>query len=195
MSFSRETLLAMAYWILKTDPESFAFERLAREGAATWDGVRNFRARNHLASMASGDQCLVYETGATKAVVGTAHVTRGAYPEPGADDKRWVCVDIQVDSSLPAPVLLGALQRHPALTKLAILRQSRLSVAPVSPGEWAAILELAGVAQRPEAEREGAHEAIEESDRGATPASRTSRRRGDDAPPGATRAGRSRRPR
>jgi predicted RNA-binding protein with PUA-like domain len=135
----------MAYWLLKSDPETYSFDDLVSDKATTWDGVRNPQARNYLAAMKAGDECLVYHSGEERAVVGMASVVKGGYPEPGARGAPWVCVDLEAGKRLPKPVDLQAMKKNAALSGMAILRQSRLSVSPVTAGEWKAVRRLGGL--------------------------------------------------
>lgn len=130
----------MAHWLLKTEPESYGWSDLVREGVTEWTGVRNHAAAAHLRAMAVGDRVLIYHSGAQKAVVGTAVVERGAQPDGAAP---WVSVAVRAGDALARPVTLAAMKATPALADIAMLRQSRLSVSPVAPGEWDAILALA----------------------------------------------------
>jgi predicted RNA-binding protein with PUA-like domain len=132
----------MAQWLLKTEPGSYGWHDLVRDGATEWDGVRNHAAAAHLRAIVPGDAALIYHSGEAKAVVGTAHVTRG--PQKDGTEGNWVSVRVEPDTPLPRPVLLAELKAAPALAGMAMLRQSRLSVSPVTPDEWAAILALAG---------------------------------------------------
>lgn len=131
----------MAYWLMKSEPGSYGWADLARDGGTEWDGVRNAAAAGHLRAMAVGDEALIYHSGADKAVMGTARVTRAARPD--GDDGRWVSVQIEPVSPLPNPVTLATMKADPALADMATLRQSRLSVSPVTAAEWRRILALA----------------------------------------------------
>ena len=133
----------MAYWLLKTEPEEYSFDDLVRDRRGEWDGVRNHLARNHLAAMKPGDECLIYHTGKARVVVGTAVVVRAAYPDPTADDPRWLAVALESGRRLPVPVPLAAMRSEEALAGMDILKQTRLSVCPVSAREWRTILRLA----------------------------------------------------
>jgi predicted RNA-binding protein with PUA-like domain len=128
-------------WLVKTEPDDYSFADLIAEGTTEWTGVRNHAAASHLRAMAVEDPVLVYHSGREKAVVGTATVARTAAPD-GEDG--WVSVALAADATLPRPVTLAAMKADPALATMVMLRQSRLSVSPVSDGEWAAILRLAG---------------------------------------------------
>ena len=133
----------MNYWLIKSDPETYSFEDLQRDRTTAWDGVRNYQARNNLAAMQVGDLCLVYHSQANPGVVGTAEVVKAAYPDPKADDPRWVNVDVRAGEALARPVALAELKQDPLLAQMAVVRQSRLSVSPVTPGEWKAVMRLA----------------------------------------------------
>lgn len=132
----------MAYWLLKTEPGSYSWDDLMRDGATEWDGVRNNAAAAHLRAMKPGDRALIYHSGDEKAAVGVAEVTRG--PRWDGDDGKWVSVAIAPVASLPTPVALKAMKAEPALAGMAMLRQSRLSVSPVSDAEWCTIATLSG---------------------------------------------------
>ena len=136
----------MNYWLIKSDPETYSFEDLQRDRTTAWDGVRNYQARNNLAAMQVGDLCLVYHSGEKPAVVGTAQVVKAAYPDPKSEDPRWVNVDVQAGEALARPVPLVEIKKHPLLSQMAVVRQGRLSVAPVRAEEWAAVMALAGKA-------------------------------------------------
>ena len=124
----------MAYWLLKTEPEQYAFEDLLRDGDTAWTGVKNAQAQANLRAMQEGDWTVVYHLGEKRAV-GIAKVVRTAYPDPTADGDL-VCVDLRAVAPLPAPVPLEALKLEPAFAGSALLRQGRLSVVPLSPAEW-----------------------------------------------------------
>ena len=132
----------MNYWLLKSDPETYSFEDLCRDRTTAWDGVRNYQARNNLAAMQAGDWCLVYHSGGGPSIVGTAKVVKAAYPDPKSVDPRWVNVDVQAGEWLARPVILAELKKHPVLSQMAVVRQSRLSVSPLTKAEWAAALAL-----------------------------------------------------
>jgi predicted RNA-binding protein with PUA-like domain len=132
----------MAYWLMKSEPESYGWDELMRDGAALWDGVRNPAARLHLRAMRPGDEAFFYHSGKDKAVVGTMRVAGPPEPDPKAPD--WTAVPVEPLRPLPRPVTLAAIRADPRLAGLEMLRQSRLSVSPVREEEWAAILELAG---------------------------------------------------
>ena len=131
----------MARWLMKSEPESYGWADLVRDGATEWDGVRNPTARLNLKAMKPGDEAFFYHSMSDKAVVGIMRVTRGAEPDPKAPD--WVRVRVEPVKSLAKPVTLAEIKAEPRLAKMELIRQSRLSVAPVRDEEWALILEMA----------------------------------------------------
>lgn len=133
-----------AHWLVKTEPETYGFADLQREGVGVWDGVRNHAAAAHLKAMKLGDSVLVYHSGEARAVVGLAKVTREAFPDPSDPTGRFVAVEMAATGPVKQPVTLAQMKAEPALAGMVMLRQGRLSVAPVSDAEWATILKLAG---------------------------------------------------
>lgn len=136
----------MAHWLLKTEPHSYGWDELVRDGRTEWDGVRNNAAAAHLRAMTPGDRAFVYHSGEQKAAVGIAEVTRGARKD--GEQGNWVSVEITPVAPLAAPVTLAAMKGAGALAGMAMLRQSRLSVSPVTDAEWQAILDMAGTRVR-----------------------------------------------
>jgi predicted RNA-binding protein with PUA-like domain len=130
----------MAYWLLKTEPSTYAWEDLVREGTTAWTGVSNPQAQGNLRAMRAGDRAIVYHSGEKRAV-GVAEVVRTAYPDPGGGD--GVCVDVKALAPLAAPVPLAALKQEPTFEGSALVRQGRLSVVPLSPAEWRELFALA----------------------------------------------------
>jgi predicted RNA-binding protein with PUA-like domain len=133
-----------AYWILKTDADTYPFEQLERERRAVWDGVSNALALKHIRAMSRGDRALVYHSGDEKALVGLARIVSDPYPDPKASDPKLVVVDVEADRRLPRPVSLGAIKTDPAFAELGLVRMSRLSVVPVPALKWKRLLALAG---------------------------------------------------
>jgi predicted RNA-binding protein with PUA-like domain len=131
-----------SYWLLKTEPTTYSFERLVQEGQAVWDGVRNNLALKYMREMKVGDQLLIYHSGADKAVIGQAKVVRAAYADPGADDPKLVVVDLVPTSRLPKSVPLAAVKAEPSLSDLPLVRMPRLSVMPVPAEAWKKILAM-----------------------------------------------------
>src|SRR5438128_552041 len=131
----------MARWLMKSEPESYGWADLVRDGATEWDGVRNNAARLHLKAMQPGDEAFFYHSMSDKAVVGIMRVTRGARRD--SKDPDWVTVGVEPVRALERPVTLAEIKSQPALAKMELIRQSRLSVAPVRDEEWAKVLEMA----------------------------------------------------
>jgi predicted RNA-binding protein with PUA-like domain len=133
----------MNHWLVKQEPTSYPWEQFVKDGGTAWTGVRNFQARNHLRSMRPGDRVLYYHSVVGKEVVGLAEVARAAYPDPTAEEGDWSCVDLKPGRALDRPVTLDQIKAEPALSDIALLRQSRLSVMPLTKTEFDAILRLA----------------------------------------------------
>ena len=129
----------MAKWLMKSEPTSYGWDDLVRDGGTNWDGVRNNAARLHLRAMKPGDEAFFYHSMADKAVVGIMRVTGPG--EPDGEDGSWVKVPVEPVRAL-APVTLAAIKSEPKLAKMELIRQSRLSVAPVRDEEWRVILEM-----------------------------------------------------
>jgi predicted RNA-binding protein with PUA-like domain len=134
----------MNHWLFKSEPETWGWDAQAAKGAAgqEWDGVRNFQARNHMKSMKKGDLGFFYHSGSMKAVVGVVEVIAEAHPDSTADDPRWICVDIKAVAPFPQPVTLETIKADPRLKDMVLVKNSRLSVQPVTPEEWAIICAL-----------------------------------------------------
>ena len=131
----------MARWLMKSEPESYGWDDLVRDGGTEWDGVRNNAARLHLKAMKPGDEAFLYHSMSDKAVVGIMRVARG--PEADSKDPDWVSVRVEPVRPLARPVTLAEIKAEPKLSKMELIRQSRLSVAPVRDEEWTLILEMA----------------------------------------------------
>jgi predicted RNA-binding protein with PUA-like domain len=131
-----------SYWLVKSEPFKYPFQRLLEERKTTWDGVRNFEARNHLRSMKAGDQLLFYHSNEGKEIVGIAKVVRAAYPDATAEDGDWSAVDVAPVKALAAAVSLATIRDDKKLAEMQILKRSRLSVVPVTPAEFKRVLEL-----------------------------------------------------
>lgn len=130
----------MNYWLLKTEPETFSWDDLARDKKTGWDGVRNFQARSHLKAMKKGDLAFVYHTGDEKAVVGIAKITKENYPDP--KDNEWVAVEIAPVNKLKNPVGLAQIKADKRFTSMVLVKASRLSVQPVKKEEFDMIVAL-----------------------------------------------------
>lgn len=132
----------MAYWLMKSEPAKYSWDDLIRDGSTDWDGVRNNAARLHLRAMKPGDEAFFYHSMADKAIVG---IMRIAGPQmPDGEDGSWVKLPVKPVEALGRPVTLAEIKGDPSLAKMELLRQSRLSVAPVRDDEWRRVLELAG---------------------------------------------------
>jgi predicted RNA-binding protein with PUA-like domain len=132
----------MAYWLMKSEPAAYGWDDLVRDGGTEWDGVRNNAATLHLKAMKAGDRAFLYHSMSDKAVIGTMEVVRAAKPD-GKEGERWVSVAVKPLAPLPRPVTLSEIKAEPRLKDMELIRQSRLSVAPVSEAEWELILEMA----------------------------------------------------
>jgi predicted RNA-binding protein with PUA-like domain len=132
------------FWMVKQEPTAYSWDTLVKDGRTAWTGVRNFQARLNLRAMRKGDLVLFYHSVVGKEVVGIAKVVAGAYPDPTATEGEWVCVDLAPVRSLGKPVTLSAIKANAKLKDLRLLRQSRLSVMPVTAAEYEEIMQLAG---------------------------------------------------
>lgn len=133
------------YWLVKSEPEAYSWDDLVRDGRTDWTGVRNYQARNHLKAMRPGDRVFFYASVTTKAVLGLAEVSRAAFPDTTADEDGWVAVELKPVGALPTPVTLDQIKAAPALKDTALLRQSRLSVMPLTAAEFKAVSKLGGL--------------------------------------------------
>ena len=131
----------MARWLMKSEPESYSWDDLIRDKGTEWDGVRNNAARLHLKAMKKGDEAFFYHSMSDKAVVGIMRIVREAQPDPR--DADWVSVRVEPIQRLARPVTLAEIKAEPKLARMELIRQSRLSVAPVRDEEWATILNMA----------------------------------------------------
>lgn len=135
----------MNYWLVKQEPSAYSWDDFVRDKKTAWTGVRNFQARANLAAMKKGDSVLFYHSVTGKAVVGLAEVVKTAYPDPTADEGDWICVDLKPLKPLPRPVTLETIKQTEALAQMALVRQSRLSVMPVTDAQARQILKLGGL--------------------------------------------------
>ena len=134
--------MARSYWLVKSEPFKYAWDELVEDGSTYWDGVRNYEARNHLASMKKGDLALYYHSNEGKEVVGVARITRTAYQDPTTKDERWVVVDLEPVVPLKWPVTLAEIKADASLAEIQLVRRGRLSVVPVTKPEFQRILKL-----------------------------------------------------
>lgn len=132
----------MNYWLVKSEPSVYSWRDFVKKGRDHWDGVRNYQARNHLRNMQPGDQVLFYHSVKEKAVVGIASVVSESYPDPTANDERWVVVDLEPLQAFEQAVTLEQIKAEPDLAETPLLRQSRLSVMPLSPSAFNKIVKL-----------------------------------------------------
>lgn len=132
------------YWLVKSEPETYSWDDLVRDQKTDWTGVRNYAARLHLKAMAVGDEVFFYHSGESKSIVGLAKVTKTAFPDKTADEEGWVAVELAPVKPLAKPVTLAQVKAQPALKDMKLVRESRLSVSPVKPAEFALIARLAG---------------------------------------------------
>lgn len=133
-----------AYWILKTDADTYPFDQLARERRAVWDGVANALALKHIRAMRKGDRAFIYHSGDEKALIGLARIASDPYADPNGDDPKLVVVDVEAGERLARPVSLATIKADPAFAELGLVRMSRLSVIPVPEPLWTRLLALGG---------------------------------------------------
>lgn len=130
----------MNHWLVKQEPESYSWSDFVKEGRAAWTGVRNYQARNNLRSMLEGDLVFYYHSGDAKEIVGMAKVARGPYPDPTADEGDWVCVDLVPVKNINKPVTLAAVKADTQLKDILLVRNSRLSVSPLTKAQFMRLL-------------------------------------------------------
>jgi len=135
--------MAKSHWLVKSEPNAYSFDDLVRDGKTVWDGVRNNAAALHLKAMKEGDEAFFYHSQEGKEIVGIAKVVRTAFPDKSDPSGRFVAVELAPVGPVAKPVTLADMKAEPALAEMAMLRQSRLSVSPVSDAEWKAILKMA----------------------------------------------------
>ncbi len=133
-----------SYWLMKSEPVKYGYEDLVRDGSTVWDGVRNNQAALYLKAMKVGDQAFFYHSNLGLAVVGIAEISREAFLDPSDAAGRFVAVEVKPARAFARPVTLAAMKAEPRLAGMAMFRQFRLSVTPITPGEWAIIHEMAG---------------------------------------------------
>jgi predicted RNA-binding protein with PUA-like domain len=135
----------MAYWLVKSEPGTWSWDQHAKAGADAWTGVRNHQAKLHLMAMKPGDKALFYHSGDERAVVGITEVARAAYPDPTDATGAFVCVDLKADAKLARPVTLAEIKANKALANMVLVKNSRLSVQPVTDAEWRTVCTMGGV--------------------------------------------------
>jgi predicted RNA-binding protein with PUA-like domain len=135
----------MAYWLVKSEPFKYSWDRFVADGRTHWDGVRNHQAANNLKAMRVGDRAFFYHSNEGLEIVGVAEVVREAYPDPSDEAGRFVMVDLKPVCPVKTPVTLRRIKEDPALSGMALVKQSRLSVCPVTDAEWTYACGLAGI--------------------------------------------------
>jgi predicted RNA-binding protein with PUA-like domain len=133
----------MNHWLVKSEPESYSWSDFLKEGRAAWTGIRNFQARNNLRAMKKGDQVFFYHSVSEKQIVGLANVGREAYPDPTAEDGDWVAVDLIPGKTLARPVTLPEIKADKSLKDILLLRNSRLSVIPLTKAQFDRLMAMA----------------------------------------------------
>ena len=134
----------MAYWLVKSEPNTYGWDQFQKDGKTVWDGVRNYAARLHLKAMKKDDEVLFYHSNEGLEIVGIAKVIKEYYQDPTTDDDAWVAVDLKPVKKLKKPVSLPQIKKDKRLADMALIRLGRLSVQPVKDNEWKIIMELAG---------------------------------------------------
>ena len=140
----------MRYWLFKSEPNTWSWDQQVAKGDAgeEWDGVRNYQARNFMRDMEIGDRGFFYHSMKEKSIVGLVEVCATAHPDSTTDDTRWECVDIRALGPMPSPVTLEMCKSEPDLAKMVLVNNSRLSVQPVTPEEWAKICEMGALTEQ-----------------------------------------------
>lgn len=133
----------MAHWLVKSEPSVYPWEQLVKDGATTWDGVRNYTARNNLRAMKKNDEVLFYHSNEGLEIVGIAKVSKEAFQDPTTKEEAWVAVELKPVKKLKNPVSLTVIKDHSKLKEMALVKLSRLSVQPVTDEEWKLIMNLA----------------------------------------------------
>lgn len=135
----------MAYWLVKSEPSSYSWEQMVKDGRTFWSGVRNFQASSNLKAMKTGDRAFFYHSGEQKAVVGTIEIAKEYYPDHTDETGKFGMVDVKAGVPVKAPVTLAAIKAEPKLKNLALIKQSRLSVVPIDDASWKLICGMAGI--------------------------------------------------
>jgi predicted RNA-binding protein with PUA-like domain len=137
----------MAYWLVKSEPDVFSWDDQKKLGAkgGAWTGVRNHGAKLHLMAMKKGERAFYYHSNDDRAVVGIVEIIKTAYPDPTDESGKFVCVDVKAKEAFPKPVTLAAIKAEPKLAEMVLVKNSRLSVQPVTDAEWAIVCGMGGV--------------------------------------------------
>lgn len=136
--------MAVSHWLVKSEPDAFSWQQQVENKVEPWTGVRNAQAAKFLRTMAVGDLAFFYHSNIGKEIVGVVEVARAAYPDPTDESGRWVCVDMRAVSPVPQPVTLATIKATPDLAEIGLIRQSRLSVMPISPEHWKLLCKMGG---------------------------------------------------
>lgn len=134
----------MNYWLVKSEPSVYGWDQFVKDKKTSWDGIRNYAARNNLRDMQAGDEVLFYHSNEGVEIVGTAKVVKKAYQDSTTEDPNWLAVDLKPLKKLKSPVSLKEIKAHKELSKMELVRISRLSVQRVSPEEWTIVMQLSG---------------------------------------------------
>ena len=137
----------MRYWLMKSEPDAYAWTKLVADGLGHWDGVRNHQASNNMKAMTAGDRALFYHSSEGREIVGVMEIARAFYPDPNDATGKWGMVDVRPLHPVKRPVTLAAIRAEPRLNNFILVRHSRLSVMPVAPEEWKIICTMAGLAK------------------------------------------------
>ena len=140
-------LSSPSYWLLKSEPETWSWQDQKKSLTTSWDGVRNYQAAHNLKKMRLGDLAFFYHSGKSRHIVGIVRITKPYYPDPTDKTHRFGMVDVMFEKDLKHPISLSAVKKDPALTHLALVKQSRLSVMPIDAASWAHLLDLAETSQ------------------------------------------------
>jgi predicted RNA-binding protein with PUA-like domain len=132
----------MARWLVKSEPSTYSYDQLIKDGATVWDGVRNYAARNNLRAMKKNDEVFYYHSNEGTAIVGIAKVSREAFQDPTTKEEAWLAVEIKPVKQLKKPVSLAEIKKDPKLKNMALVKNSRLSVQPVTEEEWERVMEM-----------------------------------------------------
>lgn len=137
----------MAYWLVKSEAETWSWDQQKKAGAKgePWTGVRNAQARNNMREMKKGDFAFFYHSGGERRIVGVVKIVKEAYQDPTTDDERWVVVDVAAVEAMPKPVTLADIKAEPKLAEMVLVKNSRLSVQPVTAVEWKQVAKMGGL--------------------------------------------------
>jgi predicted RNA-binding protein with PUA-like domain len=135
----------MQYWLMKSEPDTYGWDKLVKDGRGSWDGVRNWTARGNLKAMKKGDRAFFYHSNIGKEIVGVMEIVREAYPDKTDDTGRWVMVDVVPVAPAKTPVTLEQIKADKRFADLALVKYARLSVQPVSAAHWKTLCKLAGI--------------------------------------------------